>query len=106
MTPFPTSGERKTIPNDYNPEVVLVDTRLIARAPVRFLVSGMGDALATWLEASSCKAKFAPNITGDVGSMTAYALARLCYDTLLEYGLAAKISLRGSCRNAGPGTCC
>jgi glycerol dehydrogenase len=75
-----------------NPDVVLVDTGLIARAPVRFLVSGMGDALATWLEASSCKAKFAPNITGDVGSMTAYALARLCYDTLLEYGVKAKIS--------------
>ncbi len=75
-----------------NPDVVLVDTGVIARAPVRFLVSGMGDALATWFEASSCKAKFAPNITGDVGSMTAYALARLCYDTLLEYGVAAKIS--------------
>jgi glycerol dehydrogenase len=75
-----------------NPDVVLVDTGLIARAPARFLVSGMGDALATWFEASSCKAKFAPNITGDVGSMTAYSLARLCYDTLLEYGLTAKIS--------------
>jgi glycerol dehydrogenase len=75
-----------------NPDVVLVDIGVIARAPARFLVSGMGDALATWFEASSCKAKFAPNITGDVGSMTAYALARLCYDTLLEYGVAAKIS--------------
>ena len=75
-----------------NPDVVLVDTGLIAKAPVRFLVSGMGDALATWFEASSCKAKFAPNITGDVGSMTAYALARLCYGTLLEYGVTAKIS--------------
>jgi len=75
-----------------NPDVVLVDTGLIARAPVRFLVSGMGDALATWFEASSCKARFAPNITGDIGSMTAYALARLCYETLLEYGVMARIS--------------
>jgi glycerol dehydrogenase len=75
-----------------NPDVVLVDTGVVTRAPVRFLVSGMGDALATWFEASSCKAKFAPNITGDIGSMTAYALARLCYDTLLEYGVTAKIS--------------
>lgn len=75
-----------------NPDVVLVDTGIIAQAPVRFLVSGMGDALATWFEADSCKKKFAPNISGDLGSMTAYALARLCYDTLIEYGLTAKIS--------------
>jgi len=34
----------------------------------------------------------APNISGDIGSMTAYALARLCYDTLLQYGVTAKIS--------------
>jgi len=73
-----------------NPDLVLVDTKIIAQAPVRFLVSGMGDALSTWFEAESCKRKYAGNMTGDVGSMTAYALARLCYETLLEYGVAAK----------------
>lgn len=73
-----------------NPDLVLVDTEIVAQAPVRFLVSGMGDALATWFEAESCKRKYAGNMTGDVGSMTAYALARLCYDTLLEYGALAK----------------
>lgn len=72
-----------------NPDLVLVDTELVARAPVRFLVSGMGDALATWFEAESCRSKYAGNMSGDVGSMTAYALARLCYDTLLEYGALA-----------------
>jgi glycerol dehydrogenase len=73
-----------------NPDVVVVDTQVVADAPVRFLVSGMGDALATWFEAESCKRAYAPNMTGNVGSMTAYALARLCYDTLLAYGVAAK----------------
>jgi glycerol dehydrogenase len=73
-----------------NPDLVLVDTKIIAQAPVRFLVSGMGDALATWFEAESCKKKYARNMTGDVGSMTAYTLARLCYETLLEYGVLAK----------------
>ena len=34
-----------------NPNVVLVDTRIIANAPVRMLVAGMGDALATFFEA-------------------------------------------------------
>ena len=38
-----------------NPDLVLVDTKIIVQAPARFLVSGMGDALATWFEAESCK---------------------------------------------------
>jgi glycerol dehydrogenase len=75
-----------------NPDLVMVDTRVIANAPVRFLVSGMGDALATWFEAESVQAKHGANMTGDGGSMTAYALAKLCYKTLLEYGLLAKLA--------------
>lgn len=75
-----------------NPNSVLVDTSVIAKAPVRFLVSGMGDALSTWLEGHSCQVKYANNFAGEKGSMTAYALAELCYNTLLEYGVAAKIS--------------
>jgi len=75
-----------------NPDLVLVDTKIIAQAPVRFLVSGMGDALSTWFEAESCKKKYAGNMTGDVGSLAAYALARLCYDTLLADGIAAKVA--------------
>ena len=34
-----------------NPNLVLVDTDIIAKAPARLLVSGMGDALATYLKA-------------------------------------------------------
>ena len=73
-----------------NPDLVLVDTEIVAQAPVRLLVSGMGDALATWFEAESCRNAYASNMTGNVGSLSAYALARLCYDTLLEDGLAAR----------------
>jgi glycerol dehydrogenase len=76
----------------HNPNVVLVDTQIIAEAPVRFLAAGIGDALSTWFEADACERSFASNMTGDVGSMTAYALSRFCYETLLEYGVAAKIS--------------
>ncbi len=75
-----------------NPEIVIIDTKIIVQASSRFLVSGMGDALATWFEAESCKKKYAANMTGDLGSMTAYALAELCYKTLIEYGLLAKIA--------------
>jgi glycerol dehydrogenase len=74
----------------HNPNVVLVDTEIIVNAPVRFLVSGMGDALATWFEAESCRASFATNTAGGKGTMTAYTLAKLCFDTLMEYGADAK----------------
>ncbi|KIQ05654.1 MULTISPECIES: glycerol dehydrogenase [Pseudomonas] len=69
-----------------NPDLVLVDSQVIAQAPARFLVSGMGDALATWFEAEDCRISGAANMTGRQGPRTAHALARFCYDTLLEYG--------------------
>jgi len=73
----------------HNPEVVLVDSKIILGAPARFLVSGMGDALSTWFEAEDCKASGAGNMTGRPGGMTALALARLCFDTLIADGAAA-----------------
>lgn len=75
-----------------NPDVVLVDTRIIAEAPVRFLVAGIGDALSTWFEADACERSYGGNMTGDVGSMTARKLASFCYETILEYGVVAKAS--------------
>lgn len=72
-----------------NPDVVLVDSAVIAAAPVRFLVSGMGDALSTWFEAQDCQESGAANMTGRSGTMTAFALARLCFDTLMADGVAA-----------------
>lgn len=81
-----------------NPDIVLVDTGVIAKAPVRFLVSGMGDALSTYFEARSCQRAFARvNASGHgrpdaCGTMAAFALAKLCYETLLEDGYKAKLS--------------
>lgn len=34
-----------------NPDLVLVDSQIVANAPVSLLIAGVGDALATWLEA-------------------------------------------------------
>ncbi|MGE4504577.1 MAG: glycerol dehydrogenase [Desulfovibrionaceae bacterium] len=75
-----------------NPDSVIMDTGLVASASPRFLAAGMGDALATWFEAESCRVGRSPNIAGDVGSATAFALARLCLDILLEYGALALAS--------------
>lgn len=90
---YTPSGEfKRYLFHTKNPELVLVDTKIITQAPSRFLVSGMGDALATWFEAESCKKKYAGNMTGDIGSRTAYTLAELCYNTILEFGLLAKLA--------------
>jgi glycerol dehydrogenase len=73
-----------------NPDLVLVDTRVIAQAPVRAFVAGMGDALSTWLEAEAVSQTRGPNLAGGVSTLAALAVARLCYDTVLTHGLEAK----------------
>ncbi|RAV01459.1 glycerol dehydrogenase [Paenibacillus sp. YN15] len=68
------------------PEVVLVDTGIIARAPVRFLTAGMGDGLSTWFEARA-------NVRAASGlgvSQAGQAIARRCYEVLLADAPAAK----------------
>lgn len=77
-----------------NPALVLVDTQVIAKAPVRWLVSGIGDALATWFEADAAYKGRRPAFSGGAPTYTAMALAHLCYETLMEYGLAAKMDVQ------------
>lgn len=85
-----------------SPSVVLIDTTIIAQAPTRFLVSGMGDALSTYFEARATSRAFA-NVNAGLpcgaregvcppakSTNTALALAKLCYETLLEDGYKAK----------------
>ncbi|OGO31955.1 MAG: glycerol dehydrogenase [Chloroflexi bacterium RBG_16_56_11] len=90
----PDGVYNRPMPHPRNPDAVIVDTKIIADAPVRFLVAGMGDALSTWFEAESCRNKSVANMsfTGDTGAMTAYALAHLCYRTVIEYGLVARMA--------------
>jgi glycerol dehydrogenase len=74
----------------FNPDLVLVDSLVISRAPVRALVAGMGDALATWVEAKVALQTGAGNLAGGVSTMAAMAIAELGYITLLEHGFEAK----------------
>ena len=41
------------LPLNKNPDMVIMDTEIIAKAPVRFLMAGIGDALATYYEAAA-----------------------------------------------------
>jgi glycerol dehydrogenase len=77
-----------------NPDLVLVDTTVIAKAPPRLLVAGMGDALATWFEAKTVIDARKHNQLGGATGITAGALAKLCYETLLADGVAALEAVR------------
>ena len=74
----------------FNPDVVLVDSQVIAAGPVRAFVAGMGDALSTWVEAAAAYKTRALNLAGGVSTMAAMRLAELCHQTLMEYGVEAK----------------
>jgi glycerol dehydrogenase len=76
-----------------NPDLVLVDTQVIAQGPARLLVAGMGDALATMFEAQTCVEGHIQNMRGGASTRSALALAQLCYRTLLDDGAAAKRAL-------------
>lgn len=75
-----------------NPDVVLVDTGIIAKSPKRMLAAGMGDALATWFEAEACAGSGALNVARGQATAAALAMARLCFDILMEYGVQALIA--------------
>ena len=85
-----------------SPSVVMVDTTVIANAPTRFLVAGMGDALSTYFEARATAASYSKVNAGlpcgaregvcaeARGTKAASVLAELCYETLLTDGRKAK----------------
>jgi glycerol dehydrogenase len=81
--------------HDSNPSILLVDSRIIANAPVRFLVAGMGDALSTLFEARANRISDSPNLIypldgGFRSTILGRGVAEKCYETLLKRGLAAK----------------
>jgi glycerol dehydrogenase len=92
-----------------SPDVVVVDTWIIARAPVRLLVAGMGDALSTYFEARTCVESHRGNFLGIAGAglkeggggakstLTSMAIAELCYRVLLEDGLQARRAAEHHC---------
>jgi len=94
-----------------NPSVVLVDTSVIAKAPVRFLISGMGDALSTYFEARANTMSYASVNAGlpcgvregktqpAQPTKAAFALATLCYETLLADGLKAMMACQAKVVN-------
>eukprot|EP00521_Asterionellopsis_glacialis_P012780 CAMPEP_0195305112 /NCGR_PEP_ID=MMETSP0707-20130614/35696_1 /TAXON_ID=33640 /ORGANISM="Asterionellopsis glacialis, Strain CCMP134" /LENGTH=372 /DNA_ID=CAMNT_0040369137 /DNA_START=37 /DNA_END=1155 /DNA_ORIENTATION=+ len=72
-----------------HPTLVLVDTAIVAQAPQRMLVGGLGDALATFFEARTIREAQATNFLNGMPTETSYALGKLCHEILIEDGAAA-----------------
>jgi glycerol dehydrogenase len=83
-----------------SPDLVLVDSAVIAKAPVRFLISGMGDALSTYFEAmANVRSNYVNIVSSEAGvnmgaSLAGKEIARLCYRALLENGRRALIAAK------------
>lgn len=77
-----------------SPEAVVVDTALIAAAPVRFLLAGIGDALSKKFEADGCLAGTGITPFGTRPGLTGVAIADACYRTLRAHGAAGVAAAR------------
>jgi glycerol dehydrogenase len=78
-----------------SPAIVVVDTAVIAAAPVRHLLAGMADALATWYEARTCfRNPRARSMVGARTTMAALGIADLCARIIYEYGPGAVAAAR------------
>ena len=85
-----------------SPALVLVDSQLIAAAPVRYLVAGMGDALATRYEARTCfRNPAGRSVIGGRPTVAAQAIAEQCAQTIFDDGVAAaEAAYRGEVNGA------
>lgn len=76
-----------------NPDLVIVDSGVIAKSPSKFLVAGMGDALGTYFEARACVKTSSKSLENGGITLSAMALCKLCYETLIKDGKKALISV-------------
>lgn len=77
-----------------NPDLVLVDSQIVANAPVSLLIAGVGDALATWLEARATSRSNSKTMAGGLPTLTGTALAELSWNVLWDNALPAIDAVR------------
>lgn len=77
-----------------NPDLVLLDTDILAKAPIRFLVAGMGDALSTYPECRANVQSASPNYvnSGYHQTIACIAVSKACHETILTKGVSAKLA--------------
>ena len=94
VTYTPEGVHDETIYFKKNPDLILVDSKIIVTAPIRLLVSGMGDALSTYFEARAHRESNTANRIGQgyKTTLAGMAVSELCYQVLLRDGLKAKLA--------------
>ncbi len=84
-----------------SPAFVVVDTEVIAAAPERYLVAGMGDAMATWYEARVCLLnERAVTAVGARPTLASCAIGEVCAETLFNEGKAAAAAVAANTVNS------
>lgn len=69
-----------------NADLLFIDKKIISEAPKRYLISGMVDTLAKWIETNAyTKGKSNYNVELEI----ARHLAKKCFDEVIEYGKKA-----------------
>ncbi|XOV86980.1 MAG: glycerol dehydrogenase [Pseudomonadota bacterium] len=89
------SMDAEFFPN--NPAMVIMDTQVVAQAAERYIVAGMGDAMATWFEARVCLNN--PRALSTVGArptLASAAIGEVCASTLFSDGEAAADAVRNN----------
>lgn len=64
------------------PDIVLVDTAVCIKAPLRMFLAGIADALATYIEAKPSYLAHVPTRLGNLPTISAQMMAKLCYETI------------------------
>lgn len=77
-----------------NPDLVLIDTQIVVNAPESLLVAGIGDALATWVEARATARSSSTTMAGGLPTQAGTALAKLSWDLLWDNAFLALESVR------------
>ncbi len=77
------------------PVLVLVDTEVVGRAPSRYLVQGMGDALAGAFEKPAYAASQRAKGAEALAVSAALEVNRACFATLIAHGAQAKKDCEG-----------
>ncbi|MFS2222277.1 iron-containing alcohol dehydrogenase family protein [Pantoea sp. B65] len=73
------------------PAAVIIDSALLAKAPLRWLAAGLGDTLAKWYEFRAVSQRHPPLGANEKSSL---AHSLICYEVIAEHGPKACEALR------------
>lgn len=77
-----------------NPDIVLVDTEVCIKAPLRMFLAGIADSLATYLEAEPSYLAHIPTRLKYLPTITARMMAKLCWEVIRSDAEAAVLAVK------------